>query len=238
MCVGSKANLSGKAGERSVKVALAKHLQIAQTQGPKAGFNAYVETLERSGLDTAQASLNEIRGKGNKKAQFEFYCAKFGNKFGATPASVDEADDLAEQLRVLQARLTELQAQGIGVVATEDDTFVEDEDTSLDEVDDGWTQSDTDAENAIGRSLINRVLSPGRRTSRSTTSTTRTNRTTNGGNGVSDKENLWKPWSIARFGIQPVVGSTFTYKSKRANRNTVHQVTRVTPDGIYAKRIK
>lgn len=215
-------------------MALAKHIQIAQTQGPKAGFNAYMETLERSGLDTAQASLNDIRSKGNKRAQFDYYCAKFGSKFGATPTNVDEADDLAEQLRVLQTRLAELQAQGIGVVAVEDTEEIEDEDTSLDDVDDGWTQGDTDAENAIGRSLIQRALGaakPKRTTARST-------RTTNGGNGVSDKENLWRPWAIARFGIQPQVGSTFTYTSKRAGRNTVHQVTRVAPDGIYAKRIK
>jgi hypothetical protein len=206
-------------------VALAKHIQIAQTQGPKAGFNAYMETLDRSGLDTVQALAEEIRSKGNKKAQFEFYCAKFGNKFGATPTKVDEHEDLAEQVKVLQARLEELQGQGIGVVA------VEDEDTSLDDVDDGWTQGDTDAENAIGRSLIQKVLNPGKRASRTTTTAA-----PNG--GVSDKENLWRPWAIARFGIQPVPGSTFTYKSKRAARNTVHQVTRVTQDGIYAKRIK
>lgn len=204
-------------------MALARHIQIAQTQGPKAGFNAYVETLERSGLEQARASLAEIQGKGNKKAQFEFYCSKFGGKFGSTPAKVDEADDLAEQVRVLSARLAELQAQGIGVVAPV--LHTDDEDTSLDDVDDGWTQADTDAENAQGRSLLARVT--GKRQTRSTTKAK-----------DASKENLWRPWAVARFGIPTQVGGTFTYKSKRANRNTVHQVTRVTPDGVYAKRIK
>lgn len=196
----------------------AKHIQIAQTQGPKAGFNAYIETLERSGLDTAHASLEQIRAQGNKKAQFDFYCAKFGSKFGATPTKVDETEDLQEQLRVLQARLAELQGQGVGVVATDDD----------------WDDEDTATENAQGRSLLARALSPSkpktrRSSGRSTPSTAK----------VSDsKENLWRPWAITRFGIPTKVGGTFTYKSKRANKNTVHQVTRVTEDGVYARRVK
>lgn len=217
-------------------MALAKHLQIAQTQGPKAGFNAYVETLERSGLDTTRASLAELRSKGNKKAQFDFYCAKFGSKFGATPAKVDETEDLQEQLRVLSARLAELQAEGIGVVTT----ATEDTDTSLDEVDDGWTDADTDDENSLTAKLarmfghtkaseitMSEVVKPTRSSGRSSKASK-----------VVEKENLWRPWAVARFGIPTTVGGTFTYKSKRANRNTVHVVTRVTADGVYAKRVK
>lgn len=97
-------------------MALASHIRVAQTEGPKAGFNAYVATLERAGLDTAKASLAEIRAQGGKKAQFAFYCAKFGNKFGATPIKVDDSEDLSEQIAELQAKLDELRSQGVGVV--------------------------------------------------------------------------------------------------------------------------
>lgn len=215
-----------KVGRKGAKVA-AKHIQVAQTQGPKAGFNAYMETLRRSGLPTAQAVLDEFESQGNKKAQFEYYCAKFGTKFGSTPSSVDEHDDLAQQVRVLQARLAELSEQGIGVVATEVDD--EDEiDTSLDDVDDGWTEQDTEAENVVGRSLLQKAL--GRSTPKPKKAPAKKQ--------AESKENLWRPWAITRFGIPMQVGGTFTYVSKRAKTNTVHQVTRITPDGVYAKRIK
>lgn len=220
-------------------MALPHHIMVARTQGPKAGYTSYIETLERSGLDTAKASLAEIRKQGNKKAQFDFYCAKFGKKFGATPERVDESEDLAEQLRVLQARLAELQEQGIGVVvtATEDEEF-EDEDTSLDDVPDipgvqivhtGNTAEETQA----GESLIQRALGKGKRTRRSSGSKPKPST-----QPKESKENLWRPWAVARFGIPMQVGGTFTYVSKRAKKPTVHQVTRITEDGVYAKRVK
>lgn len=221
----------------------AKHIEIAQTQGPKAGFNAYIETLERSGLNTAQASLAEIRSKGNKKAQFDFYCSKFGGKFGATPTKVDEGDDLQAQIRSLQARLAELQGQGIGVVApvgVEDD----DEDTSLDDVDDGWGVQDVVDEQG-GKDAITAKLArmfghakPTEITMAEVAEVAKPKRTRSSKPKVTEKENLWRPWAVARFGIPTTVGGTFTYKSKRANKNTVHQVTRVTQDGVYAKRVK
>lgn len=183
-------------------MALASHIRTAQTEGPKAGFTAYMEHLERSGLPTVQEKLATIKAAGNKKAQFEAYCAMFGKHFGTTPQKSDEFEALKAQLAEVTAALGALQAGGTGV------QVVEDEDTSLDEIED--------------------VPTPTRSTPRSAT-------TTNG--AVSDKVNLWRPWAVKRFNIPRKVGSTFTYQSKRAGQDTTHQVVRVTTQGVYAKRI-
>lgn len=61
-------------------MALAKHITIAREDGPKAGFNAWIEMMERSGLPQVQERLAEVRAQGNKKAQFEYYCNVYGNK--------------------------------------------------------------------------------------------------------------------------------------------------------------
>lgn len=101
-------------------MAQAAHIRIAQTDGAKAGFNAYLEMLKRSGLPTVAATLREIEQKGNKKAQFDFYCSKFGSKFGNaqvdnslddvddTPTIDPEVGDLLAQLDALKARIAGL----------------------------------------------------------------------------------------------------------------------------------
>jgi hypothetical protein len=48
------------------------------------------------------------------------------------------------------------------------------------------------------------------------------------------KENLWRPWAIAKHNIPTQVGATFTYKGKR--RTSTFKVTRVTADGVYSVR--
>lgn len=57
---------------------MSRHILIARTEGAKAGFNAYMATK----VHTAAARQAEIRSAGNKKAQFNAYCAIFGDQFG------------------------------------------------------------------------------------------------------------------------------------------------------------
>lgn len=59
-------------------VDMSKHITLARTVGPKAGFNAYMATK----VHTAAERQAEIRSAGNKKAQFDAYCAIFGDQFG------------------------------------------------------------------------------------------------------------------------------------------------------------
>lgn len=172
----------------------AQHIKIAQENGPKAGFKAYIASLERSGLPQVQDKLAEIRSHGNAKAQFEFYCSTFGKFFGATPVKTDEIDELRSLVEQAQARLAELQGEGVGVV-------VEPRSQALDY-----------------------VL---RRTSRTTTKTKATDA----------KVNLWRPWAVKKYGIPQKVGATFTYKSKKARKNTTHEVVRITDEGTYCKRV-
>ena len=49
------------------------------------------------------------------------------------------------------------------------------------------------------------------------------------------KENLWREWAVRKNNIPTKVGATFTYKGKR--RTTTFQVTRVTSEGVYSKRV-
>lgn len=169
-------------------MALAAHLRIAQTDGPKAGFNAYVKTLERSGLEQTQEALAELRSAGNAKKQFDYYCAKFGKHFGTTPVKSDELAELQEKIAELTARANAL--------------------------------AETPVVEKPKRSRL------GRRSSATTTA------------NVAGKENLWRPWAIKKYGIPEKVGATFTYKSKRANKVTTHEVVRITEDGVYCKRVK
>lgn len=71
----------------------AKHIEIARNDGPKAGFNAWMEMMERSGLPQVQERLAEVRSQGNKKAQFEYYCNVYGNKIFAQNANVTHEDE-------------------------------------------------------------------------------------------------------------------------------------------------
>jgi hypothetical protein len=48
-------------------------------------------------------------------------------------------------------------------------------------------------------------------------------------------ENLWREWAVRKHGIPTTVGTTFTYKGKR--RTSTFQVTRVTSEGVYSKRV-
>jgi hypothetical protein len=96
------------------------HLAIAREKGMKAGFNAYVATLERSGLQTAQAKLAEIRSMGKRKA-FAAYCASKGpdvlarpvtRKRTSRPAVVESVPaGLAEEVLAARKRLAELEAE-------------------------------------------------------------------------------------------------------------------------------
>lgn len=109
----------------------AAHVKIAREDGPKAGFNAWKEQMRRSGLPQVKARLAEVEAQGNKKAQFDYYCAQYGKQiFGtgnnpapvtATPAT-PSAGDLFAQFQAF------LESQG-GTPATTD------EDDSLDDVD-------------------------------------------------------------------------------------------------------
>jgi hypothetical protein len=60
------------------EVDMSTHIAIARSQGPKAGFNAYMATR----VHTAAKRQAEIRSAGNKKQQFAAYCNIFGSQFG------------------------------------------------------------------------------------------------------------------------------------------------------------
>lgn len=165
----------------------AQHIKIAQESGPKAGFKAYIASLEKSGLPQVKDKLAQIKAQGNAKAQFEFYCATFGRYFGATPVKTDEIDKLRALVEQAQARLSELTDEGVGVVVEKPSR------------------------------------NPLKRTSRTKT--------------ADAKVNLWRPWAVKKYGIPQKVGATFTYKSKKARKNTTHEVVRITDEGTYCKRV-
>lgn len=83
------------------------HIKLAREQGPKAGFNAYMA----SNIHTAADRREQIRSAGNKKAQFEAYCALFGSQFGPVKgAGAIRAEAQREDVREsgLLARLAAL----------------------------------------------------------------------------------------------------------------------------------
>ena len=53
------------------------HLEIAAKKGMKQGFNAYMDTLRKSGLANAQATLDTLDAMSSRQA-FAWYCAKHG----------------------------------------------------------------------------------------------------------------------------------------------------------------
>lgn len=101
-------------------MALAHHIQVAIEDGPKAGFRAWVEQMERSGLPQVKARLDEVRAQGNQKAQFSYYCQQFGRQFAkhgiGTASTVQarqehddtEVDSLREELAEMQAKLSRM----------------------------------------------------------------------------------------------------------------------------------
>lgn len=102
------------------------HVEIAATQGMKAGFNARKAVLKRGGLNTTRAALRESFGD---------YCAKFGPDVTAVQASMrnkprharvigvqvfeDETTErvLADKLAEARQRLAELEAEAATPVA-------------------------------------------------------------------------------------------------------------------------
>lgn len=104
------------------------HLTIAREQGMKAGFNAYVRTLERSGLPAAKAKLDEIHSMSKRKA-FAAYCADKGpdvlakqpepkqrRRTSRVQAESVAPVGLAAEIAQAKARLAELEAQaGVGL---------------------------------------------------------------------------------------------------------------------------
>jgi hypothetical protein len=83
------------------------HIDTAQLEGAKAGFNAYIAHLERSGLPGAKKTLATIKAQGNKKAQFAFYC----NTFSAELANGAKANVESDEIEALRQRLAELETQ-------------------------------------------------------------------------------------------------------------------------------
>lgn len=119
-------------------MALAKHIEIAREDGPKAGFNAWIDMMERSGLPQVQERLAEVREQGNKKAQFEYYCNVYGDKiFGRQSRSsnvVHEDTNLGDLAENAGSDVQELFAQFLALVG-KGQPQADDEDTSLDDVD-------------------------------------------------------------------------------------------------------
>lgn len=99
------------------------HIEIAATQGMKAGYKARKRVLKRGGLSTTREALRQSFGD---------YCAKFGPDVTAVQASMRNksrsvgvrvfADDptelvLADKLAEARQRLAELEAEAAAPVA-------------------------------------------------------------------------------------------------------------------------
>lgn len=63
------------------------HLKIAATQSMKAGLNAYMVYLQRSGLPTVQAKLDAYQALPKRK-RLAAYCNEFGARVTAEKASM------------------------------------------------------------------------------------------------------------------------------------------------------
>lgn len=103
----------------------AAHIEIARTQGAKAGFRHYLAQH----TPTAAARRAEIRGAGNSKAQFEAYCAIFGSQFGPVSgngAVRSEAQRVEVRENGAIAELRRL-AKKLGVNISVDESPVEDD---------------------------------------------------------------------------------------------------------------
>lgn len=71
-------------------MAVKSHIEVAATQGMKAGFNAYMSQLSRSGLPQVQAKLAELQGM-RKRQRFATYCAMVGPDVTAFQAELGAA---------------------------------------------------------------------------------------------------------------------------------------------------
>lgn len=101
------------------------HLAIASTKGMKAGLNAYMTYLQRSGLPTVQAKLAEYESL-RKRQRLAHYCNEFGAQVTAEQATMrnkprnarvvgaqvfeDEPETLSDEIAQARARLAELEA--------------------------------------------------------------------------------------------------------------------------------
>jgi hypothetical protein len=102
---------------------MSTHIQIARTQGAKAGFRHYLAQH----TPTAAARRAEIRSAGNSKAQFEAYCAIFGSQFGPVNGNgAVRAEEQREEVREngAVAELRRLAAK-LGVRVVTDESPVE-----------------------------------------------------------------------------------------------------------------
>ena len=97
------------------------HIEIAASNGMRAGFNAYIPTLRKSGLPQAQAKLAEYEALPKRK-RFSHYCATVGPDVTAYIASMKNKprnvragevveDVLADKLAEARQRLAELEAE-------------------------------------------------------------------------------------------------------------------------------
>lgn len=140
----------------------AKHLEIARTEGPKAGFNAWITQMERSGLPQVQERLAEVRSQGNKKAQFEYYCNVYGNKiFGGStrnagttevkPEPVAVGDDVQALFAQFLAAIGGAPATG----ATEDEDDLDDDDVEAIIAEHGGMQTRTTTRSSGARTRSN-----------------------------------------------------------------------------------
>lgn len=93
---------------------MSAHIALARTEGPKAGFNAYMATR----VHTAAKRQAEIRSAGNKKQQFQAYCAIFGDQFGpVTGTGAVRSEAQRESVTEKLARLLSRDTVGVEVEA-------------------------------------------------------------------------------------------------------------------------
>lgn len=106
---------------------MTRHIELARTEGPKAGFRSYMA----SNVPTAAARREEIRSAGNSKAQFDAYCALFGDQFGSVKgAGAVRAESQREEVREngllsrIAAKLN-VSVQDLAKLASDEDEVVE-----------------------------------------------------------------------------------------------------------------
>lgn len=97
---------------------MAGHLQIARTDGAKAGFRAWVAKNAAFGEGTPQyAKLQECLDSGNKRDQFNWYCETF---LSTTQAVVEEKAQNEREALIASLLSDEDEGEGVQVVADDD----------------------------------------------------------------------------------------------------------------------
>lgn len=118
----------------------AKHIELAKSEGAKAGFKMWKMNLKRSGIPQVQDRYAELLAQGDVQAQFRYYCAQYGDQFGLTKKAT-RSQGRTSTKAAEPTPTNDLFAQFQAFLESQQGTVVEDE---VDELDD--EEIDEDAE--------------------------------------------------------------------------------------------